>query len=111
MVRAAFEVEAITFFEPVAFSAFEFDFEGAFQNIEKLFAFMGVGFAATCMRRDAEEVRLHHGIAPGKKFHAHTATGIENFAVSGADAARIRLRRVEKGENIHAIEACEAAKG
>src|SRR5271155_414327 len=64
MMRAAFEIEAITLFEAKGFTVIERDFETATHDEEEFLALMRVGFSAAGSRGDPKEMRLHHGISP-----------------------------------------------
>src|SRR5580704_1581030 len=83
VVRAAFKVETIAFFEAVAFAAVEFDFETALQDKQEFLAFVSVGVAAASRGSDAKQMRLHHRVSPRKQFHSHTAACLEHLALGG----------------------------
>lgn len=110
MGRGTLEIETIAGAEPVMFVSAEPDFKFAAKNVEKFFAFVRVGFAGAAAGLDAKEMRLHDGVAPGKKLHANTFFGFEDFAIGGADAARIVLGSFEEGKNVGAVIAGDAAK-
>src|SRR5260370_28978659 len=56
-------------------------------------------------------MRLHGGVAPGKKFHANAFGGFENFAFRGPNEFGIVLCRLKEGKNIGAIVARDATQG
>jgi len=65
MLVAAFEIKAISFFQPLSFSTVKNDFEGAADDIQKFLPIMSVGFSAAGRGSNAKQVRLHHrGVAP-----------------------------------------------
>src|SRR5208283_1444910 len=83
--RGTLKIEAVAGFENVMFLLVQPDFEFTAQDVEKLLALMSVGFAAAPAGFDAEEVRLHGGVAPGEEFHADAGRGFEDFAVLRAN--------------------------
>ena len=110
MWSGAFKVKTVAGFETVVFIVFQPNFEIAAEDVEKFFAFVGVGFAAAAAGAHAEEVRLHGGVAPGEEFHADAGSGFENFALGRAHETGILFRGFKKGKDIRAIETCDAAK-
>src|SRR5271157_2831432 len=83
MRRGALEIEAVAGFQDVVLLIVQPDLEFTAQNVEKLLPLMSVRFAAAPSRFDAEQVRLHRGVAPGQEFHADTRRSFEDFAVLG----------------------------
>ena len=71
MRRGAFEIEAITRLEKVAFALIQANFEFTAQHVEEFLALMGIRFATTTAGLYAEKMRLHRGVAPGEQFHAN----------------------------------------
>ena len=85
MGRGTLEIEAVAGFENVVFLLAQPDLKLAAQDVEKFLALVNVSFAAAPAGFDAEEVRLHGGIAPGEEFHADAGRGFEDFTVLGAN--------------------------
>src|SRR6516162_10027463 len=56
-------------------------------------------------------MRFHHCVAPGKQLHANAIACFEDFSFAWADAAGIRLRRIEERKNVEAVEASQTAEG
>src|SRR5271170_2476464 len=81
----ALEIEAVAGLEAVMTLLVQPDFEFTAQDMEKFLAFMGIGFAAAAAGFDAEEVRFHGGVAPGKQLHADGGAGLEDFALGRTD--------------------------
>src|SRR5579862_2909076 len=88
MRRHAFEIEAVAGAEFETVSV-ERNFQVSAQDVNKFLALVRVGLAAARLRRNAKQVRLHDGIAPGEQFHAHPTPGLQNFALRGADQVRV----------------------
>src|ERR1019366_1763763 len=65
MRRGAFEVETVAAFQMVLFVG-EGDLQFSAQDEQELLAFVGIRFTAAGARLDAEQVRFHDGVAPGK---------------------------------------------
>ena len=86
------------------------NFEFAAKNVEEFFAFMGVRFTAAAARFDTEEVRLHDGVAPGEKLHAHFGIAFEDFAFGGTDESGGIAVGVEKRGEVGFVEARDAAQ-
>ena|ERR1700682_2036253 len=80
------------------------------KDMQKFLAFVGVRFAAAAARLDAKEMRLHCGVAPGEKLHAHAGVCFQDFSLAGANEAGIVAGSFEKRQNIRAVKACDAAQ-
>src|ERR1700747_1387320 len=106
----ALEIEAVAGLHTVVFIRVQPNFKFAAEDVQKFLAFVGIGFAAAAARLDTKQMRLHGGVAPGEKFHAHAFGGFEDFAFSGLDQFGIVLCRFEEGKNIGAIVARDAAQ-
>src|SRR5581483_7325188 len=110
MRRGAFEIEAVARLQAMMFVVVQPDFKFAAQDVEKFFAFVGIGLAAAAARLDAEEMRLHRGVAPGEEFHAHAFGGFENLTLRGMDDAGVFLGGLEERKDVGAVVAGDAAK-
>jgi len=110
MRRGTFEIEAVAGLQTVMFLAVQPDFKVAAEHVEKFLAFVGVGFAAAAAGFDAEKMRFHHGISPGKQLHANVRGGFQNFSLMGPHEAGIIAGGLEEGQDVCAIEASDAAK-
>src|SRR5215471_745538 len=110
MLSAAFEIKAVACLEAVGFTPVETNFQASAQDVQKFLALVRVGFAASGGRRNAEEVGLHHRLSPSEQLHTDAGACLENFSVRWPDAARIRFRRIEEREDVHAVEAGEPAQ-
>ncbi len=86
------------------------DLEFAAQDVEKFFPFVGVGFTAGATGLDAEEMRLHGGVAPGEKFHADLGTGFENLALGRANKVLSVTVRFKHGKDIGFVKTRDALK-
>lgn len=86
------------------------DLKFAAKDVEKLFAFVGVGFAAAAAGLDAKEMGFHGSVSPGEEFHADTRLGFQDFALLGANQTGIFTGGFEKGKNVGAVKAGDAAK-
>src|SRR6267142_6964727 len=64
MRGGALEVQTVAGLETVVFVSVEPDFEFTAKDVQKLLALVRVRFSAAAAGLDAEEVRLHGGIAP-----------------------------------------------
>src|SRR5438445_11370053 len=73
MGRGALEVKTVSRLQPVFF-IFQRDLEFAPQHMQKLFAFMSVGFTTARLRSYTEQMWLHYPIALGQQFHSHACT-------------------------------------
>src|SRR5712692_3707411 len=104
MWRSALEVEAVTRLELV-FLFFQRNVQFALQDVEKLFSLVSVRFAAAGLRSDAEQVRLHDGIAPGQEFHANTGPRFQHFALLRRHHSAVGFRRIKKIEDVGFVEA------
>ena len=108
MRRGTFEIEAVAGFKKVVLSVVQPDFEFSAHDVKKLFTLMSVRFTAAAAGFDAKEMRLHGGIAPSEKFHAHVGAGLENFALSGTDEALRAAIGFEKGHDVGLVETRDA---
>src|SRR5450432_1064666 len=109
MRRGAFEIQTVANLEAVVFGSTQPNFKFAAEHVEELLAVMRVRLAASTPRPDAEQVRFHHGVAPGEQFHAYARGGFQNLSVAGAHEPWILSRRLKKGKNIRAVKAGDAA--
>src|SRR3981189_1142771 len=75
-----FKVEAVARFQMVMFFAVQRNVELPPKDVQEFLAFVRVGFAAAPTGFDAEKVRLHHRVSPGKQLHAHIRSGFEDFS-------------------------------
>src|SRR5882762_5536151 len=107
----ALEIEAVAGLETVVFVGVEPDFEFAAKDVQKLLALVSVGFTAAAAGLDAEEVRLHGGIAPGQQLHANAFGGLEDFALRGANYAGVVGGRFKEGKNVGVVITSDAAEG
>src|SRR5580698_2692982 len=71
MRRRAFEIEAVAWLKAVMLFAVEPNLKFAAKNVQELFAFMRVRFAAAAAWFDAKKMRLHSRLSPSEQFHAH----------------------------------------
>ncbi len=110
MFHVAGEIKAVAFAEMLGVAAFQRDIEIAAENVQEFFAFVGVRIAAASAGSYSEEMRLHDGVAPSEKFHAHAGAGFENFSIGGADVARIGFGSVEERKDVDAIVARDAGE-
>src|SRR6266542_1239829 len=95
----AFKVKTVTGFELILLSP-KRDFHYALQHVEKLLANVGVRFATAGIGRDAEQMRFHNRVAPGKQFHANAGAGIKNLARARPDEMLVGRGGIVKIENI-----------
>ncbi len=86
------------------FIAVQPNFEFTAQNVQELFAFVRIGFAAAAAGFDAEKMRLHRRLAPGEKLHAHAGSGLEDFSLAGPHEPWIFRRGFEERKNICAVK-------
>ena len=91
MWRGAFEIEAVTGLELVVLVVADPDFKCPANDVKKFLAFMCVRFAAAAAGLDAEEMRLHHFVAPSEQFHANAFGGFEDAAFLGRNEAGVFL--------------------
>ena len=82
----------------------------AAKDVQEFFAFVRIRFAAAAAWFDAKKMRLHGGLAPREKLHAHTWSGLENFSLAGPDEPRIFRRGFEERKNICAVKTRDAAE-
>src|SRR5438132_12966916 len=78
------------------------------QDVQEFLSFVRVGFAAAATGFDAEKMRFHRRVSPGKKFHAHVRRGLQDFSLIRAHQARIIAGGFEEGKNVCAVEARDA---
>ena len=83
------------------------NFELAAKEVQKFFALVAVGLAAAAPGLDTKKMRLHSGVAPGKKFHANFRAGFKDFALRRDERGAGMSFAVgfEEGEDIGVIEA------
>src|SRR5260370_9004907 len=84
--------------------------ELAAQDVQKFFAFVRIGFAAPSTGTDAEEVRLHGHIAPGKKLHTHAAFRLQDFSLLRTHEAGILAGGLKEGEDVRVVKARDPPK-
>src|ERR1700738_4507186 len=108
MRRGTLKIQTVAGLQSIMFAALQPDFEIAAKHMQKFLAFVRVRFTAAPTWLHAKEVRLHGGVAPGKQFHAHARSGLQNFALRWAHQARIFLSGFEKRKNVSPIKACDA---
>src|SRR5260370_20532931 len=80
------------------------------KNVEKLLAFVRVGFTAAASGFDAEKMRLHRRVSPGQQLHAHVRRGLQDFSLIRTHEARMFAGRFEEGKNVRTVEAGDAAQ-
>src|SRR5260370_37304861 len=100
----AFEIEAITRLEKVAFALIQADFEFTAQHVEEFLALMGIRFAAATAGLDAEKMRFHGGVAPGEQLHANAGRSFQDFALPRADMALSVAVRFKQREEIDFLQ-------
>ena len=110
MWRGAFEIETVAGTKTVVALVLEPDFEFAPQHVQKLFAFVGISFAASSSRLDAEQMRFHRGVAPGEELHAHLGAGFEDFAFGRANQGTGVAIGIKQRGDIGLIESSDAAE-
>src|SRR5260370_5118393 len=87
------------------------NFKVSAKDVQEFLALVRVGFTAAASGFDAEKMRLHRRVSPGKQFHAHVRGSLQDFPLIWAYEARIIAGSFEEGENVGAIEAGDAAQG
>src|SRR3989442_912795 len=80
------------------------------QDVQEFLSFVRVGFAAAATGFDAEKMRFHRRVSPGKKFHAHVRRRLQDFSLIRAHQARIIVGSFEEGKNVRAVKARDAAQ-
>src|SRR5437879_1321615 len=80
------------------------------QDVQEFLSFVRVGFAAAATGFDAEKMRFHRRVSPGKKFHAHVRRGLQDSSLIRAHQARIIAGGFEEGKNVRAVKASDAAQ-
>src|SRR5256884_20514 len=80
------------------------------QDVQEFLPFVRVGFAAAATGFDAEKMRFHRRVSPGKKFHAHVRRRLQDFSLIRAHQARIIAGSFEEGKNVRAVKARDAAQ-
>src|SRR6266699_4943491 len=80
------------------------------KHVQEFLAFMRVGCTAAAPGFDAEKVRLHRGVPPGKQLHAHAWRGLQDFSLMWAHKTRIIAGGFEERKNVGAVEAGDAAQ-
>src|SRR6266567_2790064 len=84
------------------------DFKTSAKDVQKLLPLVRIGFSAPATGFDAEKVRFHYRLPPGKQFHANVRSGLEDFSLMRTHQARIVARGFEERENVGAIETGDA---
>src|SRR5258708_12784998 len=79
------------------------------KDVQEFLAFVRVGCAAAAPGFDAEKMRLHRRVSPGKQLHAHAWRGLQDFSLMWAHEARIIARGFEQGKNVRTVEATNPA--
>jgi len=110
MRSGAFEIEAVAGFQKIMFLAVQPNFKIAAKDMQEFLSLMRIGFAAAPARFDAEKMRFHSRIAPGKQFHADIRSGLQDFSLAGTNEPRVFPGSFEKRKNVCAIEAGDAAE-
>src|SRR5258707_7011279 len=110
MRGGALKIKTVAGLETVVFVSVKPDFEFAAKDVQKLLAFVSVGFAAAAAGLDAEEVRLHGSVAPGQQLHANAFGGLEDFALRGANHAGIVGGRFKEGKDVGVVITSDAAE-
>src|SRR5260370_25037218 len=87
------------------------DFEISAKDVKKFLAFVRIGLSAAATRFDAEKVRFHHRLPPGKQLHANVRCRLEDFSLMRPHQARIIAGGFEERENVGAIETGDAPQG
>src|ERR1700687_521394 len=80
------------------------------KDVQEFLAFVRVGCTAAAPGFDAEKMRLHRRVSPGKQLHAHAWRGLQDFSLMRAHEARIIARGLEEGKNGRTVEAGDAAQ-
>ncbi len=92
------------------FLAIKPNFKITAKNVQELFAFMRIRFAAAASCFYAKKMRLHGCLPPGQKLHADTGSGLENFSLAGPDKAGIFRGCFKERKNIGPVETRDAAQ-
>src|SRR5205085_209701 len=87
--RGAFKIQAVAGLEAIVHCFVQPNLKLASQDMKKLLALVRVRLAAAPAGFHAEEVRLHGGISPSEKFHAHARVGLQNSALVRTHELRI----------------------
>ena len=110
MGRRTFEIETVARLKVVTPLVVEPDLEFPAQDVQKLFALVSIGFATATPWFNAEEMRLHSGVAPGEELHADFGAGFENFALQGTDQDRSIAVSFEQGDDVGFVEAGDSTQ-
>jgi len=110
MLCAAFEIKTVALLQSKRVAVIQRDFQAPANDIEKLLAFVSVGFAAIRRRSYAEQMWLHDRVAPGQQLHPHARAGFQDLALARTDATGIGFVGIEERKNVKAIEPREPAK-
>src|SRR3984893_6021899 len=81
MRRGALEIKTIAALEPV-FLVFQRNLQFPLQDVQEFLTLVGVRLSASGLGSDAEQVWLHHGVAPGQQFHTYSRTSLQHFALA-----------------------------
>ena len=87
------------------------DFEFTAQDVQKLLAFMSIGFAAAAAGFDTKQMRLHCGVAPCQQLHTDGGAGLKDFTLGRTNKGLGVPVRLEHGKDIGLVEARNAAQG
>ena len=104
MGRGTFEIETVARLKVVTPLVVEPNLEFPAQDVQKLFALVSIGFATAAPWFNAEQMRLHGGVAPGEELHADFGTGFEDFALGRTDKDGSIAIRFEKGHDVGFVE-------
>src|SRR6266849_2836713 len=110
MRSRAFEIKTVAGFQVVVLLAVQPDFKITAKDVQEFFALVRIGFAAAAAGFDAEEMRFHRRIAPGKQFHADIRCSLQDFSLRWANEPGMFPGGFEKREDVGAIEAGDTAK-
>src|SRR6266567_6874348 len=87
------------------------DFKTSAKDVQEFLAFVRIGLSTAATGFDAEKVRFHYRLPPGKQFHANVRSGLEDFSLMRAHQARIVAGGFEERENVGPIETGDAPEG
>jgi len=86
------------------------DFEFTAQNMEELFSFMSIRFAAAAAGFDAKQMRLHCGVAPSEQLHTDGRAGLKDFTLGRTNKGLGVPVRLEHRQDIRFIKTRNAAE-
>src|SRR5258708_35202561 len=87
------------------------DFKTSTKDVQKFLTFVRIGFSAAATGFDAEKVRFHYRLSPGKQLHANVRSGFEDFSLMRANQARIVAGGFRERGNGGAIGTVDSAEG